>query len=129
MLLEETLTSKENLERYAHLMSAQEAAYRVLSLPLSKSSRQTIFVNTSPINERILMLKINIELRKLEEGSSEIFLEDIFTKYKKIPQSLEVVCLADFTTNYSRRNVDERNDDADNTYKEKKNSAISRYRR
>jgi hypothetical protein len=46
-----------NIFLNSNLMSSQEAAYHVLSLPLSKSSRSTVFINTSRINERVMMLK------------------------------------------------------------------------
>ena len=34
-------------------ISAQEAVYIVLQLPMKKSSRQVIFINTTPPNERV----------------------------------------------------------------------------
>ena len=34
-------------------VSAQEAAYRLLSLPLKKSSRAVVFINTSPKEKRV----------------------------------------------------------------------------
>lgn len=57
----------------ANLMSAQEAAYHVLSLPLSKMSRQCVYINTNPINERVLMLKSEKELAKLDKDSSDVY--------------------------------------------------------
>lgn len=37
-----------------NLISFQEAAYQVLSLPLSKSTRGFIFTNTKPLNEEFI---------------------------------------------------------------------------
>ena len=38
-------------------VSAQEAAYRILSIPMKQLSRSVIFVDTNPKNERIAVLK------------------------------------------------------------------------
>ena len=37
-------------------ISAQEAVYIVLQLPMRKSSRQVIFINTAPPEERVIKL-------------------------------------------------------------------------
>ena len=39
-------------------VSAQEAVYLLLQLPLKKSSRQVIFINTSPSAECVYLLKV-----------------------------------------------------------------------
>ena len=38
-------------------ISAQEAVYVVLQLPMRKASRPVIFINTSPPEERVELLK------------------------------------------------------------------------
>ena len=38
-------------------ISAQEAVYLVLQVPMRKASRQVIFINTSPPEERVELLK------------------------------------------------------------------------
>ena len=40
-------------------VSAQEAVYRILSLPMKQLSRSVVYVNTNPTNERIAVLKDN----------------------------------------------------------------------
>lgn len=98
----------------SNFMSAQEASYHVLSLPLSKSSRQTIFINTSPSNERARMLKSNKELQQLDKNCTDIFAEDILTKYSKRSNAMDNVCLADFVSHYSMRKQNyTENDDED----------------
>ncbi|XP_026475405.1 uncharacterized protein LOC113380264 [Ctenocephalides felis] len=94
-----------NLFLNHNLMSAQEAAYHVLSLSLSKQSRKTIFMNTSPSKERVHMLKSSNCLEKLNEDSIEIFMADIFERYTKRPKHLEYICLADFAANYEVRKL------------------------
>ncbi|BES91383.1 Hypothetical protein NTJ_04192 [Nesidiocoris tenuis] len=81
-------------------MSAQEAAYHALRLALSKSSRGSVFVNTSPQNERIHMLKRIKDLKLLDPESSDITVPNIFEKYAKRAKTMESVCLADFASEY-----------------------------
>ena len=52
--------------------SAQEAVYIVLQLPIRKSSRQIIFINTSPPNERVELLKPMDDIKNMEDDSEEI---------------------------------------------------------
>ena len=42
-------------------LSAQEAVYILLQLPLKRSSREVVFVNTNPPEERVYLLKSNID--------------------------------------------------------------------
>jgi len=43
-------------------MSAQEAVYLLLQLPLRRSSRKVVFINTSPPEDRVYLLKSRIDL-------------------------------------------------------------------
>ena len=54
-------------------ISAQEAVYLVLQLPMRKSSRQVIFINTSPPEERVQLLKSLNDIQELEDDSEEIY--------------------------------------------------------
>ena len=53
-------------------ISAQEAVYIILQLPMRKSSREVIFINTSPPDERIQLLKPLSEIEELPDESEEI---------------------------------------------------------
>ena len=110
----------------SNLMSAQEATYHVLSLPLSKMSRQCVFINTSPINERVLILKPREKLQKLSGESTDIFMKDVFKKYAERQKDLENICLADFCSLYTKKRL---NQDDITTNFEKKKKSIIRYRR
>ena len=48
-------------------ISAQEAVYIVLQLPTRKSSRQVIFINTAPPEERVKLLKPINEIEKIDD--------------------------------------------------------------
>ncbi|CAH1106978.1 unnamed protein product [Psylliodes chrysocephalus] len=111
-------------------MSAQEASYHVLSLPLSKSSRQTFFINTSPINEQAMMLKTTKELGTLVKNSTDVFMENIFAKYSNRSTTIENTCLADFVSMHSKKKLNHYNEDNQSAeYQTRQKSAIIRYRR
>ena len=80
-------------------VSAQEAAMRILSLPLMKKSRTVTFVNTDPKDKRIAMPRM--DLHKLEPDDEDIFAKSIHDRYAARPDSVESITLADFTVNYS----------------------------
>lgn len=119
----------------ANLMSAQEAAYHVLSLPLSKMSRQSVYINTSPACERVLMLKSEKELAKLDKESNDVYVTGSISKYSNRPKTMENVCLADFIAEYKKGSSQKVNENEDedlseaNIYSCRNKPAIIRYRR
>lgn len=118
-ILNGNLSIKEKFRKIANifingnLMSTQEAGYHAVSLALSKSSRRVIFINTSKINERICMLKKREDLKEMNENSNEIYMKNFVEKYVDRAKKFEHVCLADFVSNYTKRN-DFSDDDNDN---------------
>ncbi|GBM80454.1 ATP-dependent DNA helicase PIF1 [Araneus ventricosus] len=132
--IKEKFRSIANVFLNSNLMSAQEAAYHLLSLPLSKCSRKVIYINTSPREERARMLKTNAELRCLNEDSTEVYMKDLFEKYSTRPGTLEDICLAQFVSEYVPiRSKMQFNEDSFNLekleYRRKKKSSVIRYRR
>ena len=63
-------------------ISAQEAAYLVLQLPLTKSTRDVIFVPTSPPEERTFLLKNKAQLIDLPSTSTDIQQTNIIQIFK-----------------------------------------------
>ena len=53
-------------------VSAQEAAYRILSLPLKQLSRKIIFVNTVAKEDRVSLLKPMNQIQDMDEDSEDI---------------------------------------------------------
>lgn len=47
-------------------ISALEAVYIVLQLPMKKSSRQVVFINTAPPDERVQLLKPVNDIKEME---------------------------------------------------------------
>ncbi|XP_062615938.1 uncharacterized protein LOC134277623 [Saccostrea cucullata] len=77
-------------------ISAQEASYLNLQLPLTKSSRDVVFINTSPPEERTLLLKCKSALEELPENSTDIHASSVIKRYSQRPRQLENWCLADY---------------------------------
>lgn len=51
---------------------AQEEAYICLQLPMKRSSWQTVFVNTSPLSQRVTLLKSQQILEQMDEEYDNI---------------------------------------------------------
>jgi len=79
-------------------ISAQEAAYLVLQLPISKATRSVIFINTSPPDERTFMLKDKSVLQDMPENSTDIECSNIIKRYSQRPKALTSWTLADFAS-------------------------------
>ena len=84
-------------------VSAQETAYRLLSLPLKRSSRRVIFVNTSPIEKRVSLLKPKHVLDEMEDEDDNIFMTSPSERYSARPDDLENMCYAEFAATYEYR--------------------------
>ena len=82
-------------------VSAQESAFRCLSLCLTKSSRQVLFVATDMPEKRISFLKPLSVIQQIDDDDPEVFQESLLDKYKSRPLKLEDLCLADFASIYT----------------------------
>ncbi|CAF3351607.1 unnamed protein product [Rotaria socialis] len=82
-------------------ISAQEAVYHILRIPLSISSRSTVFINTNRPENRISMLKSDEIFQKLEPDSNDVFVEGLIDMYTNRPDEMKNVCLADFASLYN----------------------------
>ncbi|XP_069139395.1 uncharacterized protein [Argopecten irradians] len=76
-------------------VSAQEASYLILQMPLTQATRDVVFINTSPPDERVFLLKSQEDLENLPENSTDIKADNMITRYTKRPKQLENWCLAD----------------------------------
>ena len=81
-------------------VSAQEAVYRILSLPMKQLSRSVVFVDTNPKNERIAVLKDNASLTQLEDNDTNVFQKSLIDRYQHRPQAFSSMCLAEFAATY-----------------------------
>ncbi len=76
-------------------ISAQEAVYIVLQLPMRKSSCQVIFINTSPPEDRVQLLKPLKDINDLEDDSDEIYTSGLLKRYTKRLDKFDNLSLAD----------------------------------
>ena len=81
-------------------VSAQEAVYRLLSLPMKQLSRSVVFVNTNPKHERIALLKNPDSLSQLNDNDTNVFQKSLIDRYQHRPQQLSSMCLAEFAATY-----------------------------
>lgn len=95
-------------------VSAQEAVYRILSLPLKQLSRMVVFINTAPKEDRVSLLKPMQKLANLADDYDDIFETNLIDRYAARPDTLDDLCLAEFTANYTYRSEQqESHDEAD----------------
>ena len=83
-------------------ISAQEACYLLLQLPLRQSSRQVIFVNTSLPEDRVFLLKPRHILQSMDDEDEEVSSTSLIKRYEERPPDLQSVCLAEFACWYNR---------------------------
>lgn len=81
-------------------ISAQEAVYIVLQLPMRRSSREAIFINTGLPDERVCLLKSFDDIQQLEDDSEDIESGGLIKRYTQRPSCLENVTLADWAAWY-----------------------------
>ena len=77
-------------------ISAQEAVDILLQLPMRKSSRQVVFINTSPPEDRVQLLKLLQEIKDVEDDSDEVYASGLIKRYTKRPEKLDNLSLADW---------------------------------
>ena len=101
-------------------VSAQEAVYLDLQIPLTKCTRDIVFVNTSVPEERIFLLKPKAVLDELPAESTNVESDNVIQRYSKRPKQLSKFCLADYVSKvdiiYPKGNkvpekVNDKNDD------------------
>ena len=101
-------------------VSAQEAVYLDLQIPLTKCTRDIVFVNTSVPEERIFLLKPKAALDELPAESTDVESDNVIQRYSKRPKQLSKFCLADYVSKvdiiYPKGNkvpekVNDKNDD------------------
>ncbi|KAJ8678082.1 hypothetical protein QAD02_013869 [Eretmocerus hayati] len=94
------LRSVGNKFMNSNVMTAQETVYHCLSMPLVRSSRDDVHVNTVPARDRVRMLKSLKDMKQLDDDSEDIYYEDIFHNYEKRRRALDDCCLAEYVTEH-----------------------------
>ena len=60
-----------------HEVSAQEAVYRVLSMPLRRCSRSVVFINTDNKESRDALLLPFSQLQKLDDDNEDVYCKNM----------------------------------------------------
>ena len=81
-------------------VSAQECTFTLLSMPVSRLSRSSCYINTYPLEERNLILKENRWLETLDPKSKKIFRIGLMEHYVNRPSEMKTMCLAEFAAFY-----------------------------
>lgn len=79
-----------------HEVSAQEAMYRILSLPLKQLSRKVVFVNTDSKQQRVSILKNTKQIEAMDDNSEDIYQTSLIDRYAARPASFNTMCLAHY---------------------------------
>lgn len=104
MTLKEKLKTLGNTFYNGTEISAQEAAWCRLKLPMTKGTRVVVYINTSPINERARILKPAATLKKIlseNPNSTDIYSAGDIDRYMLRPVELNNICLAKFVSDYT----------------------------
>lgn len=67
---------------------------------MRRASRQIVFVNTSPHNERVELLKPLHEIEEMDDDCEDIYTSGLIKRYSKRPATLEHLTLADWAAWY-----------------------------
>ena len=94
-------------------VSAQECAYRILSLPLIRSTRKCVFVNTNPKEKRIAMAKPKSAIEAMDDEDEDLFCKSPVDRYVARPVELESMCYAEFCAKYTTDSREEPTEDHD----------------
>ena len=108
-------------------VSAQESAYKILSIPLKQLSRKVVFVSADARNTRPRLLKPLNEIEGLRDEEENIYCTSIHDRYAARPDELREMCLAEFAVNYEVKsskksedsNVDSAANEGTQSFKEK----------
>ncbi|XP_078603870.1 uncharacterized protein LOC144877700 [Branchiostoma floridae x Branchiostoma japonicum] len=82
-------------------VSAQETAYRLLSLWLKKMSRRVLFVNSASKDKRVSILKPHTVLKDMADDQEDIFCTSLQDRYASRPAALKDMCLLEFAATYN----------------------------
>ena len=67
---------------------------------MTKSSRQVVFINTSPPEDRVQSLKPLKDINEMEDDSQDVYAKGLIDRYAKWAQNLEDLSLADWVAWY-----------------------------
>ena len=96
MDLKESVRHMGNVFLNAVETGQEEAAFLLLQLPMTFMS--SVFINTSPKNERTFLVKSKKVLEQMDPDSTDIQVTGLIARYSQRPHAMENYCLADFAS-------------------------------
>ena len=105
-------------------MSAQEAAWFLLRQPMSKASRESLYIPACTPNMRMKRQKsiAQMESENVSLDSTNVWAENIIVKYENRPPRLHHMCLADFAASQTLTRKRGRN--SNQIYREREHNRI-----
>ena len=76
----------------------QEAGFLALQMAVTRMSRESTFMPTSPPDERTFLLKDYATLKEMDPESDDIQSHNMLSEYEHRPRALEHYCLAAFVS-------------------------------
>jgi hypothetical protein len=70
---------------------------------MKKFSRQIVFINTSPPEERVVLLKPSTVLEALKDDDDDIQCSNLISRYSERPRSMTDMTLAEFASYYEKK--------------------------
>lgn len=67
-------------------------------MPLRKSSRKVVFIDTNELNNRTVLLKPYSSLKDMPESSTNVESDNALKRYKRRLKQMSKYCYADFVT-------------------------------
>ena len=98
MDLKESVRHMGNVFLNAVETGQEEAAFLLLQLPMFFMSRDSVFINLSPKDERTFLVKSREVLEKMDPDSTDIEVTGLIAGYCQRPHAMEDYCLADFAS-------------------------------
>ena len=94
-------------------IGAQEAVYLILQMPLRRSSRSVVFINTNQPSDRVALLKPYNKLKNMAKSSTSIEADNSIKRYQRRPVSMSKYCLVWFEVVFPNRS--KKNDTLNNS--------------
>ena len=88
-------------------VSAQEAVYRILSLPLKQMSRKVVYINAAAKEDGVSLLKPIYQIQDMDDDLEDICQTSLIDRYAARTDLPNYMCLAEFATNYTTRSGQE----------------------
>lgn len=79
-------------------IGAQEAAYLLLQMHFRQSTRDVVFIDTNPADQRTVLLKSFTALKELSSSSTNVESDTILKRYIRRPREIIQYCYADFVS-------------------------------